>query len=55
MKSKLPKVIYVVFENDKDGGYLVASKNIDDWGSGTIVGIYEQKAVKTIKVKTELI
>lgn len=52
---KLPKTIYVRLEKQTDGNeYLIATEVLDG-ANGDIIGVYELKMHKRLKITEELI
>lgn len=55
MENILPQKLFVNLEDDGDDGFFpIANTEIDGIKNGTVVGIYELKDTKTVRVTTTL-
>lgn len=55
MDSTLPQTLYVHMEDDGDDGYFpISDTDFTTKDAGTVVGIYELKDTKRVKVETTL-
>ena len=54
--SNLPAVVYVKMKEDDngDGYYLLAAKDLEDEENGTIIGTYTLDSIGTINVRRTL-
>ena len=54
-RTKLPKTLYVTVENERtEDEYIAADRTPDSKEDGDVVGIYELKAIQTMRVTRRL-